>query len=73
MPVPHSPKLAGCWANRITHTGIRRKAQSPLEIRRSSADPTDVDEALLTFGFAEENFDANPRKPSGTDPWAPSH
>jgi hypothetical protein len=32
-----------------------------------------VDEALLTFGFAEENFDANPRKPSGTDPWAPSH
>jgi hypothetical protein len=50
-----------------------RLSQSPLEIRRGSADPTDVNDAPLNLDFGERNYDANELKPSGTDPLAGSH
>jgi hypothetical protein len=40
-----------------------RLSQSPLSLRRSNADPTDVDDTPLTLGFSELNYDANPRQP----------
>ena len=33
-------------------------SMSPLEIRRSSADPTDVDDSPLNLEFEERNYDA---------------
>ena len=48
-----------------------RLSQSPLEIRRNSADPTDVDDTPLTLGFSELNYDANDVEPKSTDQWAP--
>ena len=44
-----------------------------MEIRRNSADPTDVDNEPLNLKFSELDYDANTRKPDRTDPWAPSH
>jgi hypothetical protein len=32
-----------------------RLSQSPLEIRRGSADPTDVDDTPVTLGFSERH------------------
>jgi hypothetical protein len=47
-----------------------RLSMSPLEIRRGSADTTDVDDAPPTLGFSELNYDRVDVEAKGTDPWA---
>jgi hypothetical protein len=42
-----------------------RLSQSPLEIRRGSADPTDVTTKPLNLEFEPRDYDANERKPHG--------
>lgn len=46
-----------------------RLSQSPLEIRRNSAEPTDVDDSPLNLDFGERGYDDNPVTPHGTDQW----
>ena len=53
--------------------GSSQDSSSPLASRRGNADPTDVDDTPLNLEFSELDYDANSRKPSATDPWAPSH
>lgn len=50
-----------------------RLSMSPLEIRRNSADPSDVDETPLTLGFDQLSYEKNTVEPQGTDPMAGSH
>jgi hypothetical protein len=50
-----------------------RLSPSPLEIRRNSADPTDVNDTPLTLGFSELNYAKNDRQPYGADALAESH
>ena len=51
-------------------TAVLSLPQSPLEIRRASADPTDVDDTRLSLEFDERNYDANDRESLATDQWA---
>jgi hypothetical protein len=46
-------------------TNADRGSKSPLEIRRSSADPTDVDDSPLNLGFDDRGYDDNPGTPRG--------
>jgi hypothetical protein len=48
----------------------QRLSQSPQSLRRGGADPTDISEGTVTKDAGQRNYDANPRQPYGTDPWA---
>lgn len=74
MPQRFSAVLAGDTAPKSGRGSEQdRVSQSPLEIRRGSADPVDVDEMPVTLGFDELNYDKNTRASFRTDPWAESH
>lgn len=47
-----------------------RLSQSPLEIRRGGADPTDVDPSEVQTDARQFNYDANDRESLATDQWA---
>jgi hypothetical protein len=47
-----------------------RLSQSPLEIRRGSAEPTDIHDSPVTSKTGDLGCDANSREAYGTDPWA---
>lgn len=46
-----------------------RLSQSPLEIRRGSADPTDIGAGEVQTTAGDFDYDANPVTPHGADPW----
>jgi len=47
----------------------RVSGMSPLEIRRGSADPTDVHSDSVRTNAGEFDYDKNTRESFGTDPW----
>jgi hypothetical protein len=50
-----------------------RLSQSPQAIRHGNQDTFDLGPGEVTKDAGNLDYDANPRQPESTDPWAPSH